>query len=232
LVEVHCYLAERFLLTVHADEAPGLETLRGHVARRPDHGGTPAWLLHNVVDALVDSFLQPLNRFDERLELIEQAMFANPSEAQLQDVFRMKRRLLILRRVMAPQRDVFGRLVGSLTELPGMTRETERYFRDVYDHLVRLTERLDTQRDLMTGAIDLYLSSASNRLNATMKQLTVIATIFLPLTFVTGFFGQNFGWMVRHVGGWPAFAGLGLGLELVVAFTLFVYFRRKGWWSA
>jgi magnesium transporter len=231
LVEVHCYLSERFLLTVRSDQAPGLEDLRRHLARRPAGGGTPAWLLHSVVDALVDSFLPVLNRYDERLELIEQAMFASPSKEQLQDVFRMKRRLLILRRVIGPQRDVFARLTGSLGDVPGMTRETERYYRDVYDHLVRLTERLDAQRDLMTGAIDLYLSSSSNRLNETMKQLTVIATIFLPLTFVTGFFGQNFRWLVEHVGGWPAFVGLGLGLDLVVAAALFVYFRRKGWWS-
>ena len=80
-----------------------------------------------------------------------------------------------------------------------MTEEDERYFRDIYDHLIRISDLIDTYRDLLTSSMDVYLSTVSNRLNAVMKQLTIMATIFLPLTFVTGFFGQNFGWMVGHI---------------------------------
>ena len=110
-----------------------------------------------------------------------------------------------------------------------MTSEVERYFRDVYDHLVRLTEAIDGDRELMNSAIDAYLSTASNRLNVTTKQLTVIATIFLPLSFVTGFFGQNFAWMVGEVSSWQAFALLGIGLELLTVIGLLVLFRVRGW---
>ena len=110
-----------------------------------------------------------------------------------------------------------------------MTQDVERYYRDVYDHLVRLGEALDGNRELMNAAIDAYLSTASNRLNVTTKQLTVIATIFLPLTFVTGFFGQNFTWMVDHVGSWQAFVILGVGLEIVAVIGLLVLFRKRGW---
>ena len=81
-----------------------------------------------------------------------------------------------------------------------MAEEDERYFRDIYDHLIRISDLIDSYRDLLTGAMDVYLSTVSNRLNSVMKQLTIIATIFLPLTFITGFFGQNFGWLVRHIG--------------------------------
>ena len=110
-----------------------------------------------------------------------------------------------------------------------MTNEAERYFRDVYDHLVRLTEEIDGGRELTSSAIDAYLSTSSNRLNVTTKQLTVIATIFLPLSFITGFFGQNFGWMVGEVSSWQAFVLLGIGLELLMVVALLTVFRKRGW---
>ena len=96
-----------------------------------------------------------------------------------------------------------------------MTDDDQRYFRDVYDHLIRIGDMVDTYRDLLTGAMDVYLSTVSNRLNAVMKQLAIIATVFMPLTFLTGFFGQNFGWMVAHVGGLGHFLVFGIGLELM-----------------
>jgi magnesium transporter len=99
----------------------------------------------------------------------------------------------------------------------------------VYDHLFRLAELIDALRELMTGAIDVYLSASANRLGTVTKQLTLIATIFLPLTFVTGFFGQNFGWMVDHVAGGIAFVALGVGLQLLTIAALVVYFKRQGW---
>ena len=110
-----------------------------------------------------------------------------------------------------------------------MTQDDERYFRDVYDHLIRISDLVDTYRDLLTSSMDVYLSTVSNRLNAVMKQLTVIATIFLPLAWITGFFGQNYGWMVRNIGSWQAFAVGGIGLELAVAGVMLVYFKRRGW---
>ena len=228
LVEVHCYYFERFLVTVHRDEAPALASLRSHCERALARVGEGAVVLHHVVDALVDSFFPVLERFGERLELLEDEMLARPSDRQMEEILGMRRRTAALRKVIGPQRDLVARLVGG-GELPGMTAEAECYFRDVYDHLFRLTEVLDVHRDLTTSAIDLYLSTASNRLGAVTKQLTVIATIFLPLTFVTGFFGQNFGWMVANVEGWPSFLGLGIGLQLAVIALLVGYFKRQGW---
>ena len=110
-----------------------------------------------------------------------------------------------------------------------MTAEDERYFRDIYDHLIRISDLIDTYRDLLTSSMDVFLSTVSNRLNVVMKQLAVIATIFLPLTFLTGFFGQNFGWMVGHIGGWPAFVGFGIGTEIVTVVLLVAFFKRRGW---
>jgi magnesium transporter len=120
-------------------------------------------------------------------------------------------------------------LMGGIAELPGLADEDERYFRDIYDHLIRISDLIDSYRDLLTGAMDVYLSTVSNRLNSVMKQLTIIATIFLPLTFITGFFGQNFDWMVGHIGSLPVFLGLGIGSELIALLVLLAFFKRRGW---
>jgi magnesium transporter len=130
---------------------------------------------------------------------------------------------------VTPQRDAFASLMGGVAEIPGLARDDAHYFRDVYDHLIRISDLIDSYRDLLTGAMDVYLSTVSNRTNAVMKQLTIIATIFLPLTFVTGFFGQNFGWMVTKVDGWPTFVALGVGTEIVALLALVAFFRRRGW---
>ncbi|MDQ3857809.1 MAG: magnesium transporter CorA family protein [Actinomycetota bacterium] len=229
LVEVHCYYSPRFLVTVHRDQAPALEDVRPRAERVLARGEDPILVLHQVVDALVDSFAPPLERMDDRLEQIEDELLARPSDRQMQEILAMRRHLAHLRKAIAPQRDLFGGVLGGVVELPGMTREAERYFRDVYDHLFRLAEMTDAYRDLITGTIDVYLSTASNRLGAVTKQLTLIATIFLPLTFVSGFFGQNFRWMVDHIDSWPAFVGLGIGLQLATIGLVVAYFRRHGW---
>ena len=98
-----------------------------------------------------------------------------------------------------------------------MTLEYERYFRDVYDHLIRVSDLVDSYRDLLSGALDTHLSTVSNRLNVVMKQLTIIATVFLPLSFLTGFFGQNFGWMIGRITSFSAFWAVGVGSQIVVA---------------
>ena len=135
----------------------------------------------------------------------------------------------MLRHAITPQRDLVEQIAGGLLDLPGLDDEARRYFRDVHDHLTRATEAVDIERDLLTGAMDVYLSSSSNRLNVTVKQLTVIATIFLPLTFVTGYFGQNFGWMVDHVDSLAAFLALGIGLQLLAVVALLTFFKQRGW---
>lgn len=228
LVEVHCFYSDRFLVTVRQDESPACELLRERYAKRPAPLARPIVLLYQLVDALVDSFFPALGDLDERLDTLQDEMLVKPTDEQLQLVFELRRRLVSLRRVVSAERDLVGHLVGGL-ELPDLDREAERYFRDVHDHLIRLTEQIDMFRDLLTGSMDVYLSIASNRLNAVMKQLTVIATVFLPLTFITGFFGQNFDWLVEHVGGWVEFFALGIGLQLAALALLLAFFKKRGW---
>jgi magnesium transporter len=228
LVEVHCFYSEKFLVTVHRDNAPAFTEVRERYVKRKKVDD-PGRLLYRIIDALVDSFFPILADFDDRIDELETQTFLNASDAQLQEIFQMKRLLVGMRKAITPQRDMFAGLIGGVAELPGMSEEDERYFRDIYDHLIRISDLIDTYRDLLTSSMDVYLSTVSNRLNSVMKQLTIMATVFLPLTFVTGFFGQNFGWMVGHIGSGPVFFGLGIGLEIVTVAALFTLFKKRGW---
>jgi magnesium transporter len=228
LVEVHCFYSDKFLVTVHRDDAPAFTEVRQRYVQRKKVDD-PGRLLYRIIDGLVDSFFPILADFDDRIDELENQTFLNASDAQLQEIFQMKRLLVGMRKAITPQRDMFAGLIGGVAELPGMSEEDERYFRDIYDHLIRISDLIDTYRDLLTSSMDVYLSTVSNRLNSVMKQLTIMATVFLPLTFVTGFFGQNFGWMVGHIGSGPVFFGLGIGLEIVTVAALFTLFKKRGW---
>jgi magnesium transporter len=229
LVEVHCFFSERCLVTVHRDDCPAFAEIRERYEKRQAPIERPSLLLYRLIDGLVDSFFPILTEFDDRIDELENAIFARADDEQLQEIFKMKRLLVGMRKAVSPQRDTFARLSSGIGELPGFVPEDERYFRDVYDHLIRISDLIDSYRDLLTGAMDVYLSTVSNRLNAVMKQLTVIATIFLPLSWLTGFFGQNFGWMVRHIGRWETFVGFGVGVEVFAMAALLYFFKRRGW---
>ena len=229
LVEVHCFFSERFLVTVHHDTCPPFDDLRARAARDMTPPAKGAMLLYLVVDALADSFFPELSKLDDRIDDLENGVLQKPDDAQLQEVFRLKRRLVTWRKVITPERDVFARLTTGVVAIPGMTPDMERYYRDVYDHLIRISDLIDSYRDLLTGAMDVYLSTVSNRLNEVMKRLTIVATIFMPLTWLTGFFGMNFGRLVLNITGWPAFLIFGLATQVAAVAIMFVMFRRRGW---
>ena len=229
LVEVHCFYSARYLVTIHRDEAPSIAALRERHARRGAPIDEPVRLLYAVVDGLVDSFFPTLSELDDRIDELEDTIFLRASDAQLHEIFAMKRLLVGVRKVVSPQRDLFASIAVGAAEVPGMTADDARYFRDVYDHLIRISDLIDTYRDLLTGAMDVYLSTVSNRLNGVMKQLAIIATVFMPLTFLTGFFGQNFPFLVRHIDGWTAFLAFGIALELATLSVVLGYFWRRGW---
>ncbi|HVC69443.1 MAG TPA: magnesium/cobalt transporter CorA [Acidimicrobiales bacterium] len=229
-VEVHCFYSEKFLVTIERGQCSQFDEVRQRASRRRQQGGgSNIMLLYRIIDALIDSFFPVLAAFDDQIDTLEDAILAQPTEQQLGTLFTMKRALVGLRKVITPQRDIFASLAASDAALPGMTTDAERYFRDLYDHLIRISDLVDSYRDLLSGAMDTHLSTVSNRLNQVMKQLTIIATVFLPLSFVTGFFGQNFGWMINHITGWGTFVGLGIGLQILVAISLLVMFRKRSW---
>ena len=228
LVEVHFFYSMRYLVTVRHGDCAAFAEVRARLVHRPKPISR-LLLLHHILGGLTDGFFPVLSTFDDRVDQLQDEIFAKPTDEQLSELFTRKRWLIGVRKVITPQRDLIASLVSGVTDLPGMTREIERYFRDLYDHLIRISDLVDSYRDLLTGSMDAYLSTVSNRLNVVMKQLTVIATIFLPLSFLTGFFGQNFAWMVQRIGGLPAFLVIGLGGELAVVAGMLVLFRRRGW---
>lgn len=234
VTEVHCFYSESFLVTVRHDGCHSLETMRDRAglpgmrltgATRP----TRLILLHNILHSLSDSFFPALSDLDDRIDELQEQMFAKPTNDQLAGLFGMQRWLVHVRKLISPQRDMIASLVSGMVILPGMTAESDPYLRDLYDHLIRISDMIDSYRDLLSNAMSAYLSMVSNNLNQVMKQLTIMATIFLPLSFLTGFFGQNFAWLVGRLGSLTTFIGLGLGTEVLAVGGLFWLFRRRGW---
>ncbi len=227
LVEVHCFYAENFFVSVHRGESPPVCAARQALTRVRTARRIVA--LYRLLDSLVDSMFPMLAALDERIDAVQDQIFANPTDDELAALFAMKRQLVDLRKIVTPQRDMMSAMLARVVALPGKTKETERYLRDLYDHLIRISDMVDSYRDLLSGSLDAYMSVVSNRLNDVMKQLTIIATIFLPLSFLTGFFGQNFGWMIDRIGSLTAFVGIGIGTEVVAVVALLTLFRTRGW---
>ena len=227
LTEVHCFYAERFLVSVHRDEVPAVTDACHTLGRL--HTDRRLVALYRLLDALVDTMFPYLTAMDERIDELQDQIFVDPKESQLAGLFELKRELVTMRKMVTPQRDMVSTMMAQVVTIPGMTAESERYVRDLYDHLIRISDMVDSYRDLVSGSLDAYMSMVSNRLNDVMKQLTIIATVFLPLSFLTGFFGQNLGWLVNREGSLTAFLIFGIGTEVLAVIALFVMFRRRGW---
>jgi magnesium transporter len=224
LHEHHFFLGPDWLISVHELPFDGLEQVRQRVRNEPQatiERGVD-FMLYLLADTLVDRNFPVLDKFNDELEDLESAVFEKPSPDQLQRIFELKRALVTLRRVLSPQRDVLGFLARR--GIPNIQERAALYFRDVYDHLVRLYEQIDAGRDLVGNVMDGYLSMMANRTSEISKQLTIISTIFLPLAFITGFFGQNFD-VLSHKGFFWAMLVSVVGLPIALVF----WFKRKGW---
>jgi magnesium transporter len=228
LREVQMFVSGKYLVTLHQDQLPALDEQRSRLAGVVLH--SEQFLLYRVFDALTDSFFPLLARIDDEIDDLEAAVLAGPSDEQLQRLFAMKRELVAMRKVVTPQRDLFARSIDELADLPGLELDERDYFRDVYDHLIRISDLIDSYRDLLSNTTDLYLSTVGNRQNEVMKQLAIVGTIFLPLSFITGFFGMNFSWLVtKGINSTWSFFVLGIGSMLVTCVVLLRFFKRKGW---
>ncbi|MGD0944919.1 MAG: magnesium transporter CorA family protein [Acidimicrobiales bacterium] len=232
VTEVHCFITEKFIISLHQGDCPALGTVRGRIGNHHSSEVTAPQVavFYLIMDSLIDSFFPVLAAFDDEIDDLEGAILKNPTEQQLGTLFDMKRQIMAIRKVITPQRDMLSSLNAGMVTIPGMTDQGAAYFRSVYDHLIRISDMTDGYRDLIGGAMDTHLSMVSNRLNVVMKQLAIIATIFMPLGFLTGFFGQNFAWLTGNLQeNLPLFLFLGIGSELVAIGLLMVLFKRRGW---
>ena len=228
LREMHLFVSGGYLITLHREPLPVIDEQRDKIEGRVLH--SEQFLIYRVLDALTDSFFPVLGAMDDDIDRLEDGVIERPDDELLQEIFALKRDLVSMRKVVTPQRDIFARSIDQLAELPGLQLDERDYFRDIYDHLIRISDLIDSYRDLLSGATDLYLSTVANRQNEVMKQLAVVATIFLPLTFITGFFGQNFAWLVRYgINSEAEFWIFGIGGLVLSCVLLVLWFRRKGW---
>jgi magnesium transporter len=223
--EIDSFLGENYLITVHREPISAIDAVIKRAAGDAACCGRGAdYLFYLIVDALVDEAFPIVDRISDQLEDVEGAILKRVEPIQLQQLMRLKRLLISMRRVLAPERDVLAMMLRR-----GDARIQDRtalYFRDVYDHVVRAYEQIDVERDLLGNAMDAYMSMNSNRSNQIMKQLTILASIFLPLTFITGFFGQNFSALPFDS---RALFYFEVACCFAVPLGMFYWFRRSGW---
>ena len=224
--ELDIFIGQAYLITIHA--APSEAAQR--VAQRLEHLSRVGsdWVLHALIDQIVDSTLPLVDEIGEDLNTIEDAMLTDdPRQDELKELHRVRRQLVHLHRILAPERDVVHGL-GRATAV--VTDDAYRYFLDVGDHVSRVLDSVETYQDVGASVMDVYLSAQNNRMNEIMKQLTVVATIFMPLTLLSGIYGMNV-----IVGMWPTVRSPWSFLVVVssmaiIALVMATYFKRKNWW--
>ncbi len=218
-----------FVITQHR-EGPANERLRARLEAGPhllQQG--PAWVAHAFMDVVIDRFLPFVESVQARGDQLENLVIthrdARGQRDLLPDLFALKRSIQALGRIAPAERDILHRL--SRDHFPAIPKDARPYFRDVFDHFSRVAEQIATYRDVVQNAIDAYLSVQANRMNETVKRLTLISTVMLPLTFVASFYGMNFKHMPELA--WPHGELDVLGLMVVVAVAIWSWFKWKGW---
>lgn len=217
--DLYCFLGKSFLVTVHAGPMPSVDRAANHIRRSPDllDRGIER-VLHAVLDDTVDSFFPILAQIDEFIDSLEERVFIKFDEEALRDLFQVKRLVLSLRRYLQPSREVMNVLTNRPSGL--LTPDVQIYFRDIYDHVLRINDALDTYRDLLSSTMDAYLTQVSNRLGTTTKALSVVATMSLPFVVVSGMWGMNFDRV--------PFSKLPFGFEMLVLSQLTLGFALLG----
>jgi magnesium transporter len=233
--QISMVLGEGFLLTFQETVGDCLDSVRGRIEKagsRLRESGAD-YLAYAVIDAITDHYFPVLETLGERIEDLEQETIEQPDQRAVARIHAMKRDLLALRRCVWPKREALSSLYRD--PLPLIHEDTRLFLRDCYDHTVQIIDMVETYRELVSGLMDLYLTSVSNRMNEIMKVLTIIATIFIPLGFIAGLYGMNFDRDASAFNmpelGWPYGYLFCLGLMAAVAVGLLLFFRRKGWLS-
>jgi magnesium transporter len=183
------------------------------------------YLLYALMDIVVDHYFLALEKVEDRIETLDDEVINNPERSQIESIYNLRNLLLMMRRSIWPLREIVNQLIKDDSDL--LDESIEPYLRDIYDHTIHITESIEQQREITNGLMEIYLSMMSNKMNEVMKVLTVIATIFIPLTFIVGIYGMNFPNMPEMNWPWAYFAVWGIMIAVVVGMV--VYFRRKNW---
>lgn len=231
LPEVDIFLSRRYLVTFHYDDIQAVDRV-WNTADEDERlwQRSPAYILYRLLDELVAHYITTIESLEDTLEHVEDQILINPSRASQERILALKHTVLRLRRVTSLQREVLNKLARD--PYPVLDDSDRVYFRDIYDHMIRLYDLIDGLRDLVMGALDIYLSALNNRMNDIMKTLTLITTLFMPLTFITGFFGMNFFQPVlASLTPWTGRVVFGLTLlaMVLVPVGMFYWMRRRAW---
>ena len=223
--ELDAFIGSDYIVTVHEGASTAIDEIQKRVALNAKHFVRPDQVLHSIIDIVVDRYLPTLDHIGDTIDDVEDELLVNPNITLLETIFKLKRGLLQFRRAVASQRELLNMLIRDDT--PFVHEDMRIYFRDVYDHTVRAMDLVETYRDLLTGGLDIYLTQMANRTNDVVKGLTILATIMLPLTLVTGYFGMNFEYipLLKDPNGiWYL-----TGALLAITFSMLALFKLKKW---
>jgi magnesium transporter len=225
--QISLILGENFVLSFQENVGDVFDPVRARIRCSKGRLRKMAadYLLYSLLDAIVDNYFIILENFGDQIEFIEERLIVNPAQETLKIIHKLKREMLFLRKSVWPLREVInGMERGESSLIKGTTKI---YLRDVYDHNIQIIDTIETLREMLSGMLDIYLTSISNRLNAVMKVLTIIATIFMPLTFLAGIYGMNFKYMPELEWKWGYF--LILFVMFGIGISMLFYFKKKKW---
>ena len=227
-IELDGFLGKNYVITYHHDHFRSIANVKQllHTSPVACQRGTP-FLLHQILDQVVDYYSPVLDDFDDRIDKLEDDIFnlRRPNNMILSEIMELKRSVLRLRRISIKQMDILHRMARG--EFPLIPDDMRPFYRDVYDHLVRVVDLSESYRDLISGSLEAYLSVVSNRLNEIMKVLTIFSAIMLPLTFIAGVYGMNFDNMPELHSRYGYFAVI--AIMILVAIGMLLFFKRRGW---
>ncbi len=230
--EVDIFLSSRWLVTYHFKPVPAIDREWQNVLRDERHSRRgPDFLLYELCDAMASDYMPCMDAIEDAMDEVQDELFERPSGDMLSRALRIKRAVSHLRRVLSPQREALNKLARD--DYPMIDPKDRVYFRDVYDHYVRMADINESLRDLTSGSLETYLSVTANRTNEVMKALTIVTTLFMPLSFITGFFGMNFFGgateVVHQIDPLVLFALTMTAMIAIPAFMI-IFIRRRGWW--
>ena len=223
--QMNFIIGKNFLLTVHKEKIPSFDSLKSDgkrlhylLSRGPD------LLMHRLIDMETDFYFPVLDEIEDQIDELEEEVYRNVDKKVLGRLFRLKRELLGIKKRTAPQKEVV--LLLSQKDFPFISEHASAYYRDIYDHIIRINESIDDYREILSNTLEVHLSMISNRMNEVMKALTIVATVMLPLTVLTGIYGMNLNIPESHI---DFMYYVVLSLMIIIAFIMMLYFRRKHW---
>jgi magnesium transporter len=226
IIEMNIFLGPNYLVTVHHHSVQAIARLKEHCLKQNALLGRGAdFVFYSIMDDITDEYFQTLERLDDVIDELEDQIMQHPTPHTLNRIFLLKRQLAHMRRIAGPQREIFALLNNR--EFPYIKPRTIIYFRDVHSHLIRVYELIDSMRELLSGALDAYLSQRSNQLNEIMKTLTILTTVFMPMTLISSIYGMNFKLMPEL--SWNLGYPFAMGLIIMAGIIMLLMFKWRKW---